>query len=322
MKSVLTFLGKYLTFVIVAAVVVVVALLALFARPNEDGSRTYTGNGPTYSEAQEQAFCEVKKSNDQALAGLTGIDVPQDATSGCDPTDLPQMGALTYYKVGMATPAEFVNSVNGRGFNEGYGLQCVAGFKQFMFSLSNRYVAAAGGGAKGYATQQAQIEPLGFKWYAGAGGLQDGDWGIWTNGQYGHVAMYYQGKWFGQNQYAADPNAGNAFSLQSISTNGLAGYYRPNIYVKSNPAPNPNPTPGTGGNQGSTGNTGGSTGVAVSNTYTVRRGDTLGNIILKAGWYSGTNGLYGDNGYAQKVADFNGISPRGLIYPNTVIRRP
>ena len=322
MKSVLSFLNKHLTAIFVVVILLVVGLLAVFASPNDDGTRTFDGQGPTYTEAQRQAACEVKNQIDTEVQALSGIDVPQDSTSDCAPTDLPQMGSLTYYKVAMATPAEFVNSVNGRGFNEGYGLQCVAAFKQFMFSLSGKYFAASGGGAKGYATQQAQIEPLGFKWYSGAAGLQDGDWGIWTNGQYGHVAMYYQGKWFGQNQYAANPNTGNAFNLASISTNGLAGYYRPNIYVKSNPVLNPTPQPATGGNTGSTSNTGSSTGIAVSNTYTVRRGDTLGNIILKAGWYSGTNGLYGDNGYAQKVADFNGISPRGLIYPNTVIKRP
>lgn len=315
MKSVVKYLNEQLTWLIVFAILAVVTLLAVFATPNEDGTRTFDGGAPTYSEAQELAYCEAKESNDRAIAALSGIDVPQDAQSGCEPTELAQMGALVYYKVDVSTPQAFVNAVNGKGFNEGYGLQCVAGFKEFMYSLSGKYVATSNGGASGYAKQQSQIEPLGFKWHAGTAGLQNGDWGIWTNGQYGHVAMYYNGQWFGQNQYAANPNAGNAFNLAKISTNGLAGYYRPNIYQKQTPAPTPEP--GTGENTGSAGNTGSS----AASTYTVKRGDTLGGISLGLGWWKTPNGLYGDNGYAQRLAELNGIQNRGVIYPNQVIKR-
>lgn len=284
--------------------------LSAFSSWDENGRRSFGG------EISDSTICEGLKKLDTANEALSGVNVPQDATSDCAPTDLPQMGSLTYYRVGMATPTEFYNSVNGRGFNEGYGLQCVAAFKQFTFSLSGKYVAAAGGGAKGYATQQGQIEPLGFKWHAGSAGLQDGDWGIWTNGQYGHVAMFYQGKWFSQNQYAANPNAGNAFNLASISTNGLAGYYRPNIYINA-PAPSPAPAPQPKPSEGKP-----TESVSTAQTsYVVRRGDTLGGISLSLGWWPGVSGLYGDSGYAQRLADFNGISPRGMIYPNTVINQ-
>lgn len=310
-KPVLRFLGKHLAALIVVVVLLIISAFVIFASPNEDGSRTFSGQSPTYTDAQEQAYCEAKENNDKALAGLTGINVPQDSTSGCDPTDLPQMGSLTYYSVPMATPTEFYNSVNGKGFNEGYGLQCVAAFKEFTYSLSGKYVAAAGGGAKGYATQQSQIEPLGFKWYSGTSGLQDGDWAIWTNGQYGHVAMKYGDKWFSQNQYAADPNRGNAFNLASISTTGIAGYYRPNIYV--------NVAPPDGG--GSSGNNGGEDVSNVGATYTVQSGDTLGGISLNLGWWPSVTGLYGDTGYAQRLAEFNGIQNRGVIYPSQVIKK-
>lgn len=307
MNVITSFFNKHLTSIFVIVILLTVGLLAVFATPNEDGTRTYDGNVPEYTEEQKQAACVVKA---EVSAALSGANVPQDATSGCEPTDLPQMGALVYYSVPMATPAEFVNSVNGKGFNEGYGLQCVAAFKEFTFSLSGKYVAAAGGGAKGYANQQAQIEPLGFKWYSGTSGMQDGDWAIWTNGQYGHVAMKYGDKYFSQNQYAANPNTGNAFNLTSISNNGIAGYYRPNIYIKTTPT---QPVPEE--------NTSDNTVVPANNSYTVRRGDTLGGISLKNGWYSDTNGLYGNNGYTQRLAEFNNIQWRGLILPNQVIKR-
>ena len=119
---------------------------------------------------------------------------------------------------------------------------CVAGFKKFQFSLSGTY-AAAGGAAKNYAYYHSAVEALGFEWHDGNTGFQDGDWAIWTDGLYGHVAMYYQGKWFGQNQGAADGNKGNPFNLMSLSTNGIAGFYRPNIYKKPEPTPTPEPKP-------------------------------------------------------------------------------
>ena len=313
MKAFTSFLSKHVTAIFVAVILLTVGLLAVFASPNEDGSRTFDGGSPTYTEAQEQALCETKAAIDNEVKALSGIDVPQDASSGCDPTDLPQMGALAYYDVDVSTPAAFVGAVNGKGFNEGYGYQCVAGFKEFMYALSGKYVATSNGGASGYAKQQAQIEPLGFTWHSGTSGLQNGDWAIWTTGTYGHVAMYYNGQWFGQNQYAANPNAGNPFNLASISTNGIAGYYRPNIYqvVPQNPSNDTTNDPSTSNDTSAT----------STNSYTVRRGDTLGGISLKQGWWTGVKGLYGNDGYTQRLAEYNGIEWRGLIYPNQVIKR-
>lgn len=144
---------------------------------------------------------------------------------------LAEMGATPYYKLDVSTPSKAYQNLLGKGFNEGWGLQCVAGFKEFMFSMFGRYVAA-GGAAANYAYEPARstVCKLGFTWHNGSDGLQDGDWGIWTNGLYGHVAMYYQGKWLGQNQGAMDGNAGNAFNLMVLPMQGFAGYFRPNIY--------------------------------------------------------------------------------------------
>jgi len=311
MKAFLSLLNKHLTAIFIVVILLTVGLLAFFASPNEDGTRTFDGTSPTYTDAQKQALCETKNKIDTEVLALSGVDVPQDATSGCDPTDLAQMGSLTYYDVDVSTPTAFYNEVNGKGFNEGYGYQCVAGFKEFMYALSGKYVAAAGGGAKGYATQQAQIEPLGFKWHSGTAGLQNGDWAIWTTGQYGHVSMYYNGKWFGQNQYAADPNAGNPFNLASISTNGIAGYYRPNIYIAVEPTKPVDPDTGNNGEDVHN----------VAATHTVQSGDTLGGISLTLGWWPSATGLYGNDGYAQRLAEYNGIQNRGLIYPGQEIKR-
>lgn len=183
----------------------------------------------------------AKHAIDEIAAIFTQHD---DATVKAGEEQIPELGASCYYKVDVSTPDAFYRSVNGKGFNEGWGYQCVAGFKEFQYSLAGRIVAA-GGAASNYGVQPAinNVCALGFTWHQGSAGLQNGDWGIWGNGSYGHVAMYYNGQWFGQNQDAANPNTGNAFNLLGISLNGFTGYYRPNIYAKKNDNPAPTPTP-------------------------------------------------------------------------------
>lgn len=163
------------------------------------------------------------------------IKVRHDSGDGQKTDEKPQKGAWPYYKVDISTPDRFVNAVNGKGFDEGYGMQCVAGFKEFQYSLSGAIVATSTGGASGYANQRSQIEALGFTYY-NDGKLQNGDWVIWGGG-YGHVAMYYNGQFFGQNQGASDPNVGCPFNLMSLSMNNYLCHYRPNIYKGGTPTP-------------------------------------------------------------------------------------
>ena len=357
------FLANRLAVILVAAVVVLSATFVIVGKQAEDGSITLDGSKAKYSKATEKALCELAKKRETAIAGVMGLDVPQDSGSGCEAPDkeLAQMGSGVYYKTDLSSPAAFVNAMNGRGFNEGYGLQCVAGFKQFMFSLSGRVVATRTGGASGYANQVGEIQALGFTWHSGQAGMKDGDWAIFGGGQYGHVAMYYQGKFFGQNQGSGNIYVGNAFNLMDLGgyRNSIIGYYRPNIwngtasasvaptasskavndqvvadvlkgvYGSSNDrvarlqaagynpaevqaavnarvaaqAPRVSAPASTGYVQRSTGG------------YVVRRGDTLGHIALRNGWYNGTGGLFGNSGYTQRLAERNGIANRGLIYP-------
>lgn len=314
LSNVRHFINKRLSVIVVVSVVVLCAAFMIIGTRNADGSITLDGSSAKYTKAQEDALCDLSDKIDSAISELTGTNIVQDSGNGCAPTDIPQLGASVYYGVDVSTPAAFVNAVNGRGFNEGYGMQCVAGFKEFMYALSGKYVATSTGGASGYANQQSQIQPLGFTWHSGTAGMQDGDWAIFNTGIYGHVAMYYQGKWFGQNQGAANASVGSAFNLLSFGSNGVVGYYRPNIYQKaatSVPATSNSTSTKSSGSQPAT----------ISSSYTVQDGDTLGGISLGQGWWPSVAGLYGDSGYTQRLANGNGISNRGLIYPNQVIRR-
>ena len=234
------FIINRLDVLIVASVIIVSAVFLIIGKPSEDGSITLDGSKAKYSKTTEKALCELAKKRETAIAGMLGLDVPQDKGSGCEPADKElaeqaQMGSGVYYKTDLSSPAAFVNAMNGRGFNEGYGLQCVAGFKQFMFSLSGRVVATRTGGASGYANQVGEIQALGFTWHSGQAGMKDGDWAIFGGGTYGHVAMYYQGKFFGQNQGSGNIYVGNAFNLMDLGgyRNSIIGYYRPNIWAGS-----------------------------------------------------------------------------------------
>ena len=234
------FIINRLDVLIVASVIIVSAVFLIIGKPSEDGSITLDGSKAKYSKTTEKALCELAKKRETAIAGMLGLDVPQDKGSGCEPADKElaeqaQMGSGVYYKTDLSSPAAFVNAMNGRGFNEGYGLQCVVGFKQFMFSLSGRVVATRTGGASGYANQVGEIQALGFTWHSGQAGMKDGDWAIFGGGTYGHVAMYYQGKFFGQNQGSGNIYVGNAFNLMDLGgyRNSIIGYYRPNIWAGS-----------------------------------------------------------------------------------------
>lgn len=358
------FLANRLAVILVAAVVVLSATFVIVGKQAEDGSITLDGSKAKYSKATEKALCELAKKRESAIAGIMGLDVPQDAGSGCEAPDkeLAQMGSGVYYKTDLSSPAAFVNAMNGRGFNEGYGLQCVAGFKQFMFSLSGRVVATRTGGASGYANQVGEIQALGFTWHGGQAGMRDGDWAIFGGGTYGHVAMYYQGKFFGQNQGSGNIYVGNAFNLMDLGgyRNSIIGYYRPNIWANGSTASAPAAPAanskavndqvvadvlrgvyGSGNDRVARLQAAGynpaevqavvnsrvatqaprvsapvSTGYVQRSTggYVVRRGDTLGHIALRNGWH-GTNGLFGNSGYTQRLAERNGIANRGLIYP-------
>lgn len=362
-KNVAAFLADHLIVVCLAFVFAVIVLFAVFGKKAPDGSITFDGNKAQYSEAQKKALCKVKEQGDRAVASMLGFDAPQDKGSGCEPTDkeLAQMGSGVYYKTDLSSPAAFVNAMNGRGFNEGYGLQCVAGFKQFMFSLSGRVVATRTGGASGYANQVGEIQALGFTWHGGQASMKDGDWAIFGGGTYGHVAMYYQGKFFGQNQGSGNIYVGNAFNLMDLGgyRNSIIGYYRPNIWANGNtagtlvaPAASSKAVNdqvvadvlkgvyGSGNDRVARLQAAGYNpaevqaavnsrvaaqaprivaprqNYATNNTsgYVVRRGDTLGDIALRNGWH-GTNGLFGNSGYTQRLAERNGIANRGLIYP-------
>ena len=144
----------------------------------------------------------------------------------------------------MATPHQFFLSVINKGFDEGYGYQCVAGFKEFCKEvLGVNYFGKSmcyGGNPSGYAYRiWYNFDSLGLGKYfdkVAPNKMVDGDWAIWNYGSkpcpYSHIAMFRKdngngtGIFLGQNQGCN----GGKFSQINISYSGLLGGLRPKVY--------------------------------------------------------------------------------------------
>lgn len=135
----------------------------------------------------------------------------------------------------MAKPFKtFVDTYSGTSHNvDGYaGAQCWDGYAFYMQWLGYPYAnCTATGGAKDIWNQRASNGMLNSCDVVSS--PQDGDIAIWGSnmgGGYGHVAMYYQGKYFGQNQGSSSGSNGGPFNLLAIGTAPL-GYFRPKCYA-------------------------------------------------------------------------------------------
>lgn len=271
-----------------------------------------------YSEEQQPAMVEDDKGEikeEEAIPTVEEVDGGkfQDATTGLSVTEgnYADLGWAETYNV--SSPEAFRNDTIGKCIvaNNYYGAQCVSLSRVFWWSYADRDVSTCGTGmAKGMmncAEQNAGDDFL-IYWKDSYSTIQAGDWLVFDGGQYGHIGMALGPvtngyvALLGENQGGrACEGGGAATNIINISIKNLIGYYRPTAYVKPEPAPEPEPEP------------------TPSDTinYTVKKGDTLGQILRDAG-YTG-NKLFGDTGLAQAIADKNGIKNRGLIFPNETI---
>lgn len=135
----------------------------------------------------------------------------------------------------MAQPfSVFVNTYNGTSHDVdgAYGAQCWDGYAFYMQWLGYPYAhCTASGGAKDIWDLRASNGMLNSCNVVGS--PQNGDIAVWGSnmgGGYGHVAMYYNGMYFGQNQGSSGGTNGGPFNLLSIGTAPL-GYFRPKCYA-------------------------------------------------------------------------------------------
>ena len=282
-------LYNHIALLIWLGVAILCTLFIIFGTKSENGYITLDGK-----DAKIESYTEkfIETSN-EALYRIMEQDAPTDETTIKENEATGQGGSTTLNQV-IARRLPDGDNDNGRGW------QC------------SKYTAYLATGRREYSSVHPDYGPVNGKDIASwlvrnygwkytdnpvEGAIGSGGF----NTQYGHTAMYL----YSTGANTAMVNDANYKPLTVATHNmNISGWVWvvPGDY-QPDPQPTPTPTP-----------------TPVSNSYTVQRGDTLGGIARKLGWYTG-NHLFGDSGYAQQLADYNGIPNRGLIYPGQVIRR-
>ena len=299
MKKIKNFIINNLHFLIVALVAIICAVFIMNGNKAENGSITLDGQDAKIDEYTEKF---IEDAND-ALYRIMNEDAPTDQeTIEANDKEATGQGAYTTLDQVKARRKPDGDNDGGRGW------QC------------SKYTAYLATGKKDYSSAHPDYGPVNgkdvaaylVKYYGwqyidkpvegaiGSGGF---------NTTYGHTAMYL----YSTGTNTAMVNDANytplAVSTHNMNISGwvwvVPGDYKPAPEPTPTPTPTPEPSPAP----------------VSSNTYTVRKGDTLGGIAIKMGWCNGFK-LFGDDGYAQKIAEKNGIKNRGLIYPNQVIVKP
>jgi len=301
MKKASKWLVKYLPALIVAFVGLLCLAFILFGTKAEDGSRTLDGKNAKI----EEGTTEWIESAREAYNRITNESKPTDEET----IKKYENGVEAEGKGGVITLADVLGRRLADGNNDnGNGWQC------------SRYSAWLGTGQWSYSSAHPDYGPVngkdvaawlvknyGYKYIdnpiegaIGSGGF---------NTLYGHTAMYL----YSTGSNTAMVNDANWVPL-TVATHNMnidgwvwvvPGSYEPTpTPTPTPPEPSPEPAPGPSP-------------VEDGYEYVVRRGDTLGAILLAYG-YKG-NKLFGDDGAAQAVASDNNIPNRGLIYPGQVI---
>lgn len=291
MKKVSNFLSNHLSFIIVTTIAILCSLFVILGNPTESGYITLNGKDANIKEYTKK-FIE---NADDALYRLMNEDAPTDEETINANEEPVGLGAYTTLEQVLARRLPDGDTDNGLGWQCSKYTAYLATGKREYSSVHTDY-----GPVNGKDVASWLVRNYGWKYIEtpvegaiGSGGF---------NTKYGHTAMYL----YSTGGSTAMVNDANYIPL-TVSTHNMniggwvwvvPGDYNPS--PTPTPSPEPSPTPST--------------------SYTVRKGDTLGEITIKMGWCNGCK-LFGDDGYTQKLAEYNNIPNRGLIYPGQVIRR-
>ena len=188
-----------------------------------------------------------------------------------------ECGRGAYYPtIDISTPQAFANATLGVCLDvDGYyGAQCWDSMSAFFYNYAGRILQTCGtGAAKGTIADGCWQKNAGseFTMIWNPEEIQAGDIAVYSTGQWGHIGMamgnYNHGYFtlLGQNQGgSACAGGGAAGNIINLSTRDFIGAFRPNIYIKPAPAPEPD-----------------SETVNPCKVRNVVKGDTLGKIMLE-----------------------------------------
>lgn len=289
-KKIKNFISNNLAFLIVTFVALLCAIFLICGTKSENGSITLNGK-----DAQIQEYTEkfIENAND-ALYRIMNEDAPTDEATIKANEEATGQGAYTTIDQVLARRLPDGDTDGGKGWQcSKYTAYLATGKREYSLAHPDY------GPVNGKDVASYLVKNYGWKYTDSpvAGAIGSGGF----NTKYGHTVMYL----YSTGTNTAMVNDANFVPLTVATHNmNIAGYVWvvPGDYEPT-PAPTPAPQP-----------------APVSDAYTVQKGDTLGDIARKLGWYSGDK-LFGDDGYTQKLADYNGIKNRGLIYPNQIIRK-
>lgn len=284
MKKLSNWLSNHIALFIWLGVALLCTLFIIFGTKSENGSITLDGKDAKIEEYTEKF---IEESN-EALYRIMEKDAPTDEETIKANDEFVGLGGSTTLETVISRRLPDGNNDNGKGW------QC-SKYTAYLATGKREYSKAHPdyGPVNGKDIANWLVKNYGWKYIStpvegaiGSGGF---------NTTYGHTAMYL----YSTGKDTAMVNDANWKPLTVATHNmNISGWV---WVVPGDYTPTPTPTP-------------------VSDSYTVKKGDTLGEIARKMGWYTG-NKMFGDDGYAQSLADYNNIPNRGLIYPGQVIRR-
>lgn len=293
MKKISKWMTNNLHWLIFAGVAILCTLFLVFGVRSEDGFITLNGEN---AQIEQYTLTYIEDAN-EALARIMNADAPTDEETieaNAEPTG---QGFYT-------TIQDIIDRRLPDGDTDGGKMWQCSKYTGYLATGKREYSTSHTdyGPVNGKAVAEYLVKNYGFKYISepvmgaiGSGGF---------NTTYGHTVMYL----YSTGTNTAMVNDANYVPLKVATHNmNISGYvwvvpgnYEPK--KEDDPEPTPEPTP------------------VAEETYTVKKGDTLGSIARKMGWYTGDK-MFGDNGYAQKLAKYNSIKDRGLIYPNQVIKK-